>query len=83
MCLLRQVWASSTRRAVVLGGIGGSLLITLAIFLFGFAGWLAAAGGLINFETTNPNLFMFQVFKSSDRVGGVGWLLLSHSMMVS
>ena len=33
----------------------------IAVFLFGFGGWLAAWGGYINFNT-NPNLFLFQVF---------------------
>jgi hypothetical protein len=64
----QKVWASSSRRAVVLGGAGGAFLIMAAVFLFGFGGWLAAWGGLINWDTTDPNLFLFQIFQSDDSV---------------
>jgi hypothetical protein len=59
-----QVWASSSRRAVVVGGAVGSVLITIAVFLLGFAGWLAFASGLGSWDA-NPNLYMFEIFKAS------------------
>jgi hypothetical protein len=76
----QKVWASSGREAVVFGGAVGACLISVAVFLFGFAGWLADWGNLVVFDydyetgqpLINPNLFLFQVFKTADAVGGGG-----------
>lgn len=57
----QKVWASESRSAVVFGGVVGGIMTTLAVFLLGFAAWLAAAVGWIG-ESTNPNLYMFQMF---------------------
>lgn len=51
----QKVWAGADRRAVVMGGVGGSILVMLAVFVLGFGGWLAAWAGFIN-ENTNINL---------------------------
>ncbi|GLC41104.1 hypothetical protein PLESTB_001792000 [Pleodorina starrii] len=59
----QKVWASESRGAVVFGGGVGFALITVAVFLFGFGGWLAAWGGFVS-EATDPNLYLFQVFSS-------------------
>ncbi len=56
----QKVWASENRAAVIFGGAVGGFLTTIAVFLFGFGGWLAAWGGFINYST-NANLFLFQV----------------------
>ncbi len=55
-----QVWASTDRRSAVFGGAVGAVMITIAVFIVGFGGWLAAWAGYVTWET-NPNLFLFQV----------------------
>ena len=47
---------------MIFGGVVGSVLIALAVMLFGLAGWLAAWAGYINWST-NGNLFLFQVMR--------------------
>ncbi|GIL45946.1 hypothetical protein Vafri_3056 [Volvox africanus] len=59
----QKVWASESKAAVLFGGGLGFVLITVAVFLFGFGGWLAAWGGYVT-EDTDPNLYLFQVFSS-------------------
>ena len=39
----------------------GCIAVVVAIFLYGFLGFIAAWGGLIDFEATNINLYLFQV----------------------
>ena len=39
----------------------GCIAVVVAIFLYGFLGFVAAWGGLIDFEATNINLYLFQV----------------------
>lgn len=56
----QKVWASESKSSVVFGGGVGFLLITLAVFLFGFGGWLAGWAGYIT-ENTDYNLYLFQV----------------------
>ncbi len=41
----------------------GCTLIIIVVFLSGFGGWLAIAGGLATTET-DPNLYLFQLFSS-------------------
>ncbi|GFR42610.1 hypothetical protein Agub_g3541 [Astrephomene gubernaculifera] len=60
----QKVWASTSRRAVVFGGGVGAALITVAVFLFGFGGWLAAWAGYVTWDT-DSNLYLFQVFASA------------------
>ncbi|EFJ52719.1 hypothetical protein VOLCADRAFT_115669, partial [Volvox carteri f. nagariensis] len=67
----QKVWASESRRAVVFGGGVGFLLIMVAVFLFGFGGWLAAWGGYIT-DVTDYNLYLFQVFSSERDAAATG-----------
>ncbi|GFH29013.1 predicted protein, partial [Haematococcus lacustris] len=69
----QKVWAGADQKAVRFGGIGASMLVSCAVFLFGFAGWLASWGGLVVWDydeegspVINPNLYLFQVFKTAD-----------------
>ena len=55
------MWASESRTSLVFGGWVGFISITIAVFLVGFGGWLAAWGGLIGWNT-NYNLYLFQLF---------------------
>ncbi|GAX81943.1 hypothetical protein CEUSTIGMA_g9371.t1 [Chlamydomonas eustigma] len=59
----QKIWASEDRSTMIFGGVMGGSLVTIAVFLFGFGGLLAAWAGYVNFST-NPNLFLFQVFNS-------------------
>lgn len=56
-----QVWASESRRSVIFGGSFGFVLIMLAVFIFGFFGWLAAWAGYVVYGVTNDNLYTIQV----------------------
>jgi hypothetical protein len=47
-----------------MGGSIASVLIAAGVLLCGFAGWIAFASGLGSWDT-NPNLYMFEVFKAS------------------
>eukprot|EP00798_Chlamydomonas_sp_ICE-L_P029076 gene29076-32284_t len=49
--LWQKVWASKDRKSLLWGGCIGACLITCAVFLFGFGGFLAAWGGLITLDT--------------------------------
>ncbi|GFH13867.1 uncharacterized protein HaLaN_09825 [Haematococcus lacustris] len=75
----QKVWAGADQKAVRFGGIGASMLVSCAVFLFGFAGWLASWGGLVVWDydeegspVINPNLYLFQVFKTADANDGTG-----------
>eukprot|EP00287_Rhodomonas_sp_CCMP768_P019405 CAMPEP_0202829510 /NCGR_PEP_ID=MMETSP1389-20130828/15563_1 /ASSEMBLY_ACC=CAM_ASM_000865 /TAXON_ID=302021 /ORGANISM="Rhodomonas sp., Strain CCMP768" /LENGTH=606 /DNA_ID=CAMNT_0049503071 /DNA_START=36 /DNA_END=1857 /DNA_ORIENTATION=+ len=59
----QRVWAAENERALKLGGLIACFWIVVAVFLYGLFGFLAAWGGLIDFETANPNLYMFQIFR--------------------
>lgn len=59
----QKVWASKDKKAMIGGGFLASVLVMIAVFLFGFGGWLAAWAGWVNYNT-NGNLFLFQVFNS-------------------
>mmetsp|Transcript_1834 Transcript_1834/g.3736 ORF Transcript_1834/g.3736 Transcript_1834/m.3736 type:complete len:671 (+) Transcript_1834:217-2229(+) len=65
----QRVWAAEDPKALKGGGIIACIAIVTAVFLYGFSGFLAAWGGLIDFETANPNLYMFQVFRSGPGEG--------------
>jgi hypothetical protein len=56
----QRVWASHDRRALFGGAAIGSSAIVVLVFLSGFGGWLALAGGMATPET-NPNLILMQV----------------------
>ncbi|MEW5319668.1 MAG: hypothetical protein WDW38_010808 [Sanguina aurantia] len=68
--LWQKVWASKDRQSLVFGGTLGFVMVTTAVFLFGFGGWLSAWAGLVN-KNTNQNLFLFQVF--SDEAGDLNY----------
>lgn len=80
----QKVWAGEDRRSVVFGGATAFVLIMTAVFLFGFGGWLANWGGLIEWTADGmalayPNVVLFQVFKDeavSRWLAGwfVGWV---------
>lgn len=57
----QRVWASENRTALYRGAALGFTTITLIVFLSGFGGWLAFAGGYITPGVTNPNLYLMQV----------------------
>jgi len=61
----QRVWAAEDPRALKQGGIMGCIAVIIAIFLYGFFGFIAAWGGLIDFANTNVNLYLFQIFKTS------------------
>lgn len=60
----QRCWASSSPRVLYTGSIIAAFSIIIAVFGFGFLGFLAVWGGLTN-ENTNPNLYVFQVFKNT------------------
>jgi len=61
----QRVWAAENPAALKQGGIMGCVAVVIAIFLYGLIGFIAAWGGLIDFVNTNPNLYLFQIFKTS------------------
>lgn len=61
----QRVWAAEDRRALQHGAIGGCCAVIVAIFLYGLFGFIACWGGLVDYATTNVNLYLFQVFKTS------------------
>ncbi|KAG2497326.1 hypothetical protein HYH03_004490 [Edaphochlamys debaryana] len=74
----QKVWASKDRRSVYFGGGIGFALITVAVFLFGFGGWLAAWAGYVTWNT-DGNLYLFQVFATQrdDSINGASVYLNS------
>lgn len=59
----QRVWASQDKRALRGGAIIGATSVVVVVFLFGLCGFLACWGGLIDLDTADPNLYLFQVFK--------------------
>ena len=57
----QRVWAAQDRRALQNGAIGGCCAVITAIFLFGLFGYIACWGGLVDYASTNVNLYLFQV----------------------
>ena len=57
----QRVWAAEDRRALQHGAIGGCCAVIVAIFLYGLFGFIACWGGLVDYATTNVNLYLFQV----------------------
>lgn len=66
----QRVWASESERTLQIGGWIGFTSVTVFVFLAGFYGYLAAWAGLIDFDNTNINVYMFQVFKTDITQGG-------------
>eukprot|EP00878_Enallax_costatus_P041831 GHUV01048726.1.p1 GENE.GHUV01048726.1~~GHUV01048726.1.p1 ORF type:complete len:328 (+),score=52.92 GHUV01048726.1:969-1952(+) len=56
----QRVWASCDRRALHFGAGIGFCAIVVLIFLSGFGGWLAFAGGYVTADT-NPNVYLMQI----------------------
>ncbi|EKX40511.1 hypothetical protein GUITHDRAFT_75395, partial [Guillardia theta CCMP2712] len=67
----QRVWAAKDPQSLKRGGVLACLAVVSVVFLFGLGGFLAAWGGLIDFQTGNPNLYLFQVFKSSPNQNNV------------
>jgi Na+/proline symporter len=65
----QRCWASKDRRTLYLSAALGCVLTSSVVFLFGFGGFLAAWANLIDFDTANPNLYLFQVFKDQNIQG--------------
>jgi len=61
--LWQRVWASQDHRTLKLGSYIGCAAIIFVVFMCGMFGFLASWAGLID-ENTNPNLYLFQIFKS-------------------
>jgi len=62
----QRVWAAQSAMELRLGGTVACVAVVLTVFLFGMAGFLAAWGGLINPARDDPNLYLFQLFKSHE-----------------
>eukprot|EP00899_Mesostigma_viride_P007857 jgi/Mesvir1/17072/Mv15260-RA.1 len=66
----QRVWASQDAHALKWGSIIGCTALIIMTFLLGFGGFLAAWAGFISWETTNPNLYLFQVFNQERDMDG-------------
>mmetsp|Transcript_24016 Transcript_24016/g.60314 ORF Transcript_24016/g.60314 Transcript_24016/m.60314 type:complete len:649 (-) Transcript_24016:463-2409(-) len=65
----QRVWASEDKKALYGGAVIGFTAVTVCVFLCGLFGFIAAWGGLIDLDTADPNLYMFQVFKREQGAG--------------
>jgi SSS family solute:Na+ symporter len=65
----QRVWASADRDALRSGAIIGWAAVTICVFLCGLFGFIACWGGLIDLDTADPNLYLFQVFKREKGAG--------------
>lgn len=61
----QRVWAANSAKALQQGGAFASVAVSVAVFLFGLAGFLAAWGGLIDVDRDDPNLYLFQLLKKN------------------
>eukprot|EP00281_Chroomonas_sp_CCMP1168_P018380 CAMPEP_0206232428 /NCGR_PEP_ID=MMETSP0047_2-20121206/11407_1 /ASSEMBLY_ACC=CAM_ASM_000192 /TAXON_ID=195065 /ORGANISM="Chroomonas mesostigmatica_cf, Strain CCMP1168" /LENGTH=590 /DNA_ID=CAMNT_0053656157 /DNA_START=179 /DNA_END=1948 /DNA_ORIENTATION=+ len=66
----QRCWASESPQTLRRGAWIGFISVTIFVFLAGFFGYMAAWSGLIDFENTNVNVYLFQVFKRSPSDGG-------------
>jgi hypothetical protein len=57
----QRVWASADTRTLHGGAVIGYTAVVLLIFLSGFGGWLAFAGGYAVEGVTNANVYLMQV----------------------
>lgn len=62
----QRAWAGQDKFSVRVGSIIGCAMIVCIVFLSGFAGFLSYWAGLISWENTNPNLYLFQVFAAQN-----------------
>jgi SSS family solute:Na+ symporter len=60
----QKAWASQNKKSLYIGAALATVATIITVFMFGFGGFLATWAGLIDFENTNPNLYLFQVFDS-------------------
>eukprot|EP00475_Leptophrys_vorax_P024836 TRINITY_DN3444_c0_g1_i1.p1 TRINITY_DN3444_c0_g1~~TRINITY_DN3444_c0_g1_i1.p1 ORF type:complete len:566 (-),score=138.06 TRINITY_DN3444_c0_g1_i1:669-2306(-) len=78
----QKCWASSDKRALYVGSGIGCVLAIIIVFFFGMCGILAAWAGLIDLDSTNPNLYLFQLFKESPTPGSEATLSSWPSLLV-
>ena len=80
--LWQRVWAAESPAALRRGGAIGAASVAAAVLFFGLCGLLAAWSGRIDFaddpardparEPTNPNLYLFQLFRPAGAADGGG-----------
>jgi len=64
----QRVWASADRRTLMVGASLGAVGVIVVTFFFCFCGFLAMWAGYITWDT-NPNLYLFQVFRDEGQSG--------------
>jgi len=64
----QRVWAAESPKALYSASFIACFFVTIGVLLYGMTGFLVTWAGLSD-ENTNPNLLLFQVFKSSDANG--------------
>mmetsp|Transcript_41579 Transcript_41579/g.98539 ORF Transcript_41579/g.98539 Transcript_41579/m.98539 type:complete len:556 (+) Transcript_41579:204-1871(+) len=65
----QRVWAAEGKASLRFGAAVGASATVVMVFLFGLAGFIAAWGGLVDIEKDDPNLYLFQVFKTTQKKG--------------
>jgi len=60
----QRVWAAESPKALYGGSMIAAVLVSSAVVLYALSGFFVTWAGLTD-ENTNPNLLLFQVFKSS------------------
>jgi Na+/proline symporter len=68
----QRVWASADRRTLLVGASLGCLGVIIVTFFFCFCGFLAVWAGYAVYGVTNPNLYLFQVFRDEGQTGQYG-----------
>ena len=67
--LWQRCWASSSNRTLLWGAFMGSCFITVAVFIFGFFGFLAIWSGLWQYDYEDPNSYNIVLFTLLDNHG--------------
>jgi SSS family solute:Na+ symporter len=78
----QKCWASSDRKSLYVGSTFGCVIAILIVFFFGMCGIIAAWVGLIDYDTTNQNLYLFQLFKTTQTADGQAILDSWPSLLV-
>jgi len=68
----QRVWASADRRTLLVGASLGCAGVIVVTFFFCFCGFLAVWAGYAVYGVTNPNLYLFQVFRDEGQKGAAG-----------